>query len=48
MDWQVMAVEPTKNYKLILTFKSGEKRIFDFLPMLDHKINNPLKMSGSL
>ena len=43
MDWQVKAVEPTKDFKLILTFKSGEKRIFDFLPMFNHKINKPLK-----
>lgn len=38
-----MAVEPMEDYKLILTFRNGEKRVFDFLPMLDHKINKPLK-----
>ena len=43
MEWQVMAVEPTKDFKLILTFKSGEKKVFDFLPMLEHEINKPLR-----
>lgn len=27
--WSVADVVPTEDYKLILTFKSGEKRIFD-------------------
>lgn len=43
MVWQVTAVEPTKDYKLILTFKDGDVRIFDFLPMLEHEINKPLR-----
>ena len=43
MKWQVTAVEPTKDFKLILTFKEGDRRIFDFSPMLEHEINKPLR-----
>lgn len=41
--WSVIDVEPTRDYKLILTFWKGRKRIFDFRPLLDDKINEPLK-----
>lgn len=43
MNWQVMAVEPTKDYKLILTFRDGQKKLFDFSPMLKSEINKPLR-----
>ena len=40
--WSVVNVEPTRDYKLILTFAKGEKKIFDFKPLLANKINEPL------
>lgn len=43
LKWVVRAVEPTRDYKLILTYDKGKKRIFDFKPLLAHKINEPLK-----
>ncbi|MBR5964922.1 MAG: DUF2442 domain-containing protein [Treponema sp.] len=43
MDWQVLAVEPTSDYKLYLTFKGGVKKVFDFSPMLEKEINKPLR-----
>ena len=43
MKWQIINVEPTKDYKLILTFYDGTKKIFDFLPMLSKAINKPLR-----
>ena len=43
MKQTVLNVEPTADYKLLLTFKGGKKRIFDFMPLLDDKINEPLK-----
>lgn len=41
--WVVKAVETMEDYKLLLTFEKGEKRIFDFKPYLKYKINAPLK-----
>lgn len=41
--WVVKAVEAMEDYKLLLTFEKGEKRIFDFKPYLKYKINAPLK-----
>lgn len=43
MKWAVMDVVATNDYKLILTFKGGKKRVFDFRPELEEKINEPLK-----
>ena len=43
MKWQIVEVKPTRDYKLILTFKDGDKRIFNFSPMLEYKINKPLR-----
>ena len=34
---------PMPDYKLLLTFEGGKKRIFDFTPLLEDKINEPLK-----
>ena len=39
MKWAVISVEPTKDYKLFLTFEGGKKRVFDFIPLLEDKIN---------
>ena len=41
--WVVKAVEAMEDYKLLLTFEKGEKKIFDFKPYLKYKINAPLK-----
>ena len=41
--WSVADVIPTEDYKLILTFKSGEKRIFDAKEILDEPYNEPLR-----
>lgn len=41
--WVVTKVEPTPDYKLILNFSDGSTRIFDFNPLLDTKIFEPLK-----
>ncbi len=41
--WSVANVIPTEEYKLILTFKSGEKRIFDAKTILDDPYNEPLR-----
>lgn len=41
--WSVIDVELARDYKLILTFWKERKRIFDFRPLLDDKINEPLK-----
>ena len=43
MKWAVIGVEPTKDYKLFLTFEGGKKRVFDFTPLLEDKINEPLR-----
>jgi hypothetical protein len=39
----VIDVEPLKDYKLLLTFENGEKRIFDVSPYLDKGIFQELK-----
>ncbi|WP_414733475.1 DUF2442 domain-containing protein [Acetobacterium carbinolicum] len=39
----VINVEPLKDYKLLLTFENGEKRIFDVSPYLDKGIFQELK-----
>ena len=43
MKWIVMEVKPTTDYKWLLTFKGGKKRVFDFAPLLNDKINEPLR-----
>lgn len=35
MSLAVIDVEPLNDYKLLLTFENGEKRIFDVSPYLD-------------
>lgn len=43
MSPSVILVEPRKDYKLIITFDNGEKRIFDVTPFLDKGIFSELK-----
>lgn len=39
----VINVEPLNDYKILLTFDNGEKRIFDVSPYLDKGIFQELK-----
>jgi len=39
---RVMDVAPTDDYKLLLTFTSGERRMFDFTPLLEMPVFEPL------
>ncbi|MGE4509010.1 MAG: DUF2442 domain-containing protein [Eubacteriaceae bacterium] len=39
----VINVEPLNDYKILLTFENGEKRIFDVSPYLDKGIFQELK-----
>ncbi|WP_041669003.1 DUF2442 domain-containing protein [Acetobacterium woodii] len=39
----VIDVEPLNDYKLLLTFENGEKRIFDVSPYLEKGIFQELK-----
>lgn len=43
LKWIVTAVEPQDDYTLILTYKNGKKRLFDFKPLLNDEMNAPLK-----
>lgn len=36
------AVTPLDDYRLLLTFGEGEKRLYDFKPNLNHKFYSPL------
>ena len=40
--WIVTNVQPQKDYTLILTFASGEKKLFDARPLLAKAIYKPL------
>ena len=40
--WVVTNVQPQKDYTLILTFASGEKKLFDARPLLAKAIYKPL------
>lgn len=44
--WVVKAVEARRDYTLLLTFASGEKRLYNALPLLDKAIYGPLKNIG--
>jgi hypothetical protein len=35
-------VTPLDDYRLMLTFEEGEKRVYDFKPHLSHKFYSPL------
>ena len=39
-------VTALENYKILLTFNNGEKRIFDVTPYLESKYFEPLKKEG--
>lgn len=39
----VVAVEPLSEYRLLLTFENGERRIFDMKPYLEKGIYRELK-----
>ena len=41
--WIVTSVEATKDYKLILTFIDGKRKIYNALPLLEKSIYAPLK-----
>ena len=41
--WVVIAVEPQKDYTLLLTFASGEKKRYNAMPLLEKAIYMPLK-----
>ena len=43
MDYTVVSVSALKNYALLLTFKTGEKKIYDMKPHLDKGIFQELK-----
>lgn len=40
--WVVTNVQPQKDYTLILTFVSGEEKLFDARPLLAKAIYKPL------
>lgn len=41
--WVVRAVQPQRDYTLFLTFASGERRIYNALPLLKKEVYAPLK-----
>lgn len=40
---RVTAVTPTEDYKLLITFTNGERRVFDAKPLLSMKVFKPLE-----
>lgn len=40
---RVTAAEPQADYKLVLTFTNGEKRLFDFGPLVHYPVFKPLQ-----
>lgn len=43
MNPRPIAVEPTGDRELLITFQNGEKRIFDMKPMLELPLYKPLE-----
>lgn len=41
--WTVKNVKPLANYKLLLTFEKGIKKIFDMKPYLKYSMYKPLE-----
>ena len=41
--WVVEAVRAREDYSLLITFATGEKRIYNALPLLEKAIYSPLK-----
>ncbi len=44
--WVVKSVRPTKDYTLLLTFASGEQRVYDARPLLDDVLYEKLRNPG--
>ncbi len=42
-NWVVEKVEPREDYTLLITFASGEQKIYDASHLLEYKIFEPLK-----
>ncbi len=45
-DWKITEVVANDDYTLLLTFVNGEKKIFDFKPLLNEYPYQPLKNKG--
>ena len=43
---RVLAVTPMEDYKLLLTFTNGERRVFDVNPLLEISVFKPLVNKG--
>ena len=43
MNPYVKSVQPQDDYRLLLTFENGEKRVFDVTPYLNMSVFSPLK-----
>ena len=43
MNPAVVTVKPESDYKLVITFENGEKRLFDVTPFLDKGVFTELK-----
>lgn len=41
--WVVKKVVPCRDYTLLITFANGKRKVFDVKPLLEVKINEPLK-----
>ena len=47
-EWEVKEVEAKDDYKLLITFVTGEKKLFDFKPLLDQVYYKELKDNEEL
>ena len=41
--WHVIEVEPLQDYRMLLTFENGEKRLYDAAPLLEKPVCASLK-----
>lgn len=41
--WVVTAVEPKNDYTMLITFASGEKKLYNAMPLLEKAIYAPLR-----
>ena len=48
MNPRPIAVKPLKNYELLITFKNGEKKVFDMKPLLSSPLPSSLFLSSPL
>lgn len=46
MPWRVAAAEPRRDHTIVVTFITGEKKIYDARPLLDRVPFAPLKNIG--